>query len=62
MEIPIEKFDIDFHKFQIPFDDINDNMHIIVEKRFAYIGGGVSGSKKETPFSEKCVYMYYQRI
>ena len=46
MEIPIEKFDIDVHKFQISFEDINDNMYIIVEKRFAYIGGGVSGDKK----------------
>ena len=46
MEIPIEKFDIDVHKFQISFEDINDNMYIIVEKRFGYIGGGVSGDKK----------------
>ena len=62
MEIPIEKFDIDFHKFQIPFDDINDNMHIIVEKRFAYIGGGVSGSKKEMKSFHKIfkdVHRYY---
>lgn len=47
MEIPTTEFDIDFHKFQIPFEDINDNMHIIIEKRFAYIGGGVSGDKKQ---------------
>ena len=46
-EIPATEFDIDFHKFQIPSDDINDNMYITVEKRFAYIGGGASGSKKE---------------
>ena len=62
MEIPIEKFDIDFHKFQIPFDDINDNMHITVEKRFAYIGGGVSGSKKEMRRFHKIykdVHRYY---
>ena len=62
MEIPIEKFDIDFHKFQIPFDDINDNMHITVEKRFAYIGGGVSGSKKEMRRFHKIfkdVHKYY---
>ena len=45
-EIPTTEFDIDFHKFQIAFDDINDNMYIIVEKRYAYIGGGVSGDKK----------------
>ena len=46
MEVPVSEFDIDFHKLQISFEDINDNMYIIVEKRFAYIGGGVSGDKK----------------
>lgn len=46
MEVPVSEFDIDFHKFQIPLEDINDNMYIIIEKRFAYIGGGVSGDKK----------------
>lgn len=47
MEIPVAEFDIDFHKFQIASDDINDNMYITIEKRFAYIGGGASGNKKE---------------
>ena len=47
MEIPATEFDIDFHKFQIAFDYINDNMYITIEKRFAYIGGGASGNKKE---------------
>ncbi len=47
MEVPVSEFDIDFHKFQISFGDINDNMHITIEKRFAYIGGGVSGDKKQ---------------
>lgn len=47
MEIPVTEFDIDFHKFQIASDDINDNMYITVEKRYAYIGGGASGNKKE---------------
>ena len=46
-EVPVSEFDIDFHKFQISFDDRNDNMYIIIEKRFAYIGGGVSGDKKQ---------------
>lgn len=46
MEVPISEFDIDFHKFQISHEDINDNMYIIIEKRFGYIGGGVSGDKK----------------
>ena len=59
---PTTEFDIDFHKFQIPFEDINDNMHIIIEKRFAYIGGGVSGDKKQMrKFHRifKDVYRYY---
>ena len=46
MEVPISEFDIDFHKFQISHEDINVNMYINIEKRFAYIGGGVSGDKK----------------
>ena len=46
MEVPISEFDIDFHKFQISHEDINDNMYINIEKRFGYIGGGVSGDKK----------------
>ena len=45
-EVPISDFDIDFHKFQISHEDINDNMYINIEKRFGYIGGGVSGDKK----------------
>ena len=48
MEIPVAEFDIDFHKFQISFGDINDNMYITVEKRFAYIGGGASGNRKNS--------------
>jgi len=46
MEIPAADFDIDFHKFQISFDDCNDNIHFLIEKRFGYIGGGASGNKK----------------
>lgn len=45
MEIPQTVFDIDFHKFKKFFNDINDNMDIIIEKKYAYIGGGVSGNK-----------------
>ena len=61
-EVPVSEFDIDFHKFQISFGDINDNMYIIVEKRFAYIGGGVSGNKKQMRRFQrifKDVHRYY---
>lgn len=46
MEISSAEFDIDFHKFQISFEDINGNIHFLIEKRFGYIGGGASGNKK----------------
>ena len=61
-EIPVEKFDIDFHKFQISFEDINDNIHILIEKRFDYIGGGASGNKKILKRFHriyKDIYRYY---
>ena len=50
MEIPVSEFDIDFHKFQISFDDINDNMHITIvsERRVR----GVIGS---CPRGRRCV-------
>lgn len=62
MEIPATEFDIDFHKFQISFGDINNNMYITIEKRFAYIGGGASGNKKEVRRFQRIyrdVYKYY---
>ena len=62
MEIPVEEFDIDFHKFQLSFADINDNIHITIEKRFDYIGAGASGDKKVMKRFHriyKDVYRYY---
>lgn len=62
MDIPVSEFDIDFHRFELSFDDINDNMNITVEKRFAYIGGGASGNKRIVKkFNRifKDVYRYY---
>lgn len=46
MEIPITKFDIDFYKYTKNLGDTEDEMHIIIEKKYGHIGGGVSGSKK----------------
>ena len=62
MDIPTSEFDIDFHRFELAFDDINDKMNITIEKRFAYIGGGASGNKKIVKkFNRifKDVYRYY---
>lgn len=60
--IPSTEFDIDYHSFKKNCGDINDNMHIIIEKRFAYIGGGASGNKKVTKKFRhiyKDIYRYY---
>ncbi len=62
LEIPTTVYDIDFHKFQKNFTDINDNVHIIIEKNHSYIGGGASGSKrviKKFRRIYKDVYRYY---
>lgn len=61
-EIPPAVFDIDFHKLVKTFDDINDSISIIIEKRYSYIGGGASGNKKLIrKFSQiyKDIYRYY---
>ena len=61
-EIPTADFDIEFRKFQLPFEDRNNHIHIDVESRFGYIGGGASGDKKVVKKFRriyKDVYRYY---
>lgn len=61
-EIPVTEFDIDFHKFRMSFDDRNEDIHIIIEKNYSYIGGGASGNKKTMKQFRriiKDVYKYY---
>lgn len=61
-EIPTADFDIEFRKFQLPFEDRNNHIHIDVESRFGYIGGGALGDKKVVKKFRriyKDVYRYY---
>lgn len=61
-EISVTEFDIDFHKYKRTFDDINDNIHIVIEKKHAYIGGGATGNKKVIKKFRhilKDIYRYY---
>lgn len=61
-EIPTSMFDIEFHKFKKTFDDINDNIHIVVEKKYAYIGGSAGGSEKvikKFHYIYKEIFKYY---
>lgn len=62
LEIPTTVYDIDFNKFQKNFADINDNVHIIIEKTHSYIGGGAAGNKnviKQFQRIYKDVYRFY---
>lgn len=57
--VPKEKFDIDFRKYEKKIGDTE--MHIIIEKKYEYIGGGASGKKTIKDFNKiyKDVYRYY---
>ena len=57
--VPKEIFDIDFHKYQKKSGDTEQ--HIIIEKKYEYIGGGASGKKAIKEFNRiyKDVYRYY---
>ena len=60
MNIPEEAFDIDFHKYAKTDGDVE--MHVVIEKKFEYIGGGASGSKKAIKEYHKIlkdIYRYY---
>ena len=62
MEVPASDFDIDFYKFTKTFENEDNEMHIIIEKKYAHIGGGASGSKKLLKkFNRvfKDIYKYY---
>ena len=58
-KVPKEKFDIDFHKFEKKMGD--NEMHIIIEKKYEHISGGASGKKTIKKFHKifKDIYRYY---
>lgn len=61
LEVPEEKFPLDFHILEKT--ENGNNMHLYMESRFGYIGGGFSGSGKggKSGFGKiyKDVYRYY---
>lgn len=58
-EIPVSMFDIDMYKFVKQYDDINERVHIIIEKKYGYIGGGACGRKNEFRKIYKDIHRYY---
>lgn len=60
LQVPKEEFDIDFRMFKKQIDDCE--YHVLVEKKYEYIGGGAGGSKKAVnDFNKvfKKIYRYY---
>ena len=57
--VPKDKFDIDFQKYEKKIGDTE--MHITMEKKYSYIGGGASGKRTIKVFNKiyKDVYRYY---
>lgn len=59
-QVPVEDFDIEFRMFKKQSDD--GEQHILIEKRYEYIGGGASGSTKTVKQFKKiyrAVHCYY---
>ncbi len=60
LQVPKEDFDIDFRMFKKQLGD--DEQHLLIEKRYAYIGGGASGKTKTVKQFKKVfrtVHRYY---
>ena len=60
--IPRAEFDIDYHRYIKTGKDINDSMDIIIERNYAYFGGGAQGSNgyiRKWRRIYKDVYRYY---
>ena len=60
--IPREVFDIDYHKYVKTGKDINESMHIDIERNYGYFAGGAGGSKtfiRKWRKIYKEIYMYY---
>jgi len=60
LQVPKEDFDIDFRMFKKKLGD--GEQHILIEKRYAYIGGGASGNTKTVKQFKKvfrAVHCYY---
>ncbi len=59
-QVPQEAFDIELHKFGKRTGD--NEFHVLVEKRYPYIGGGASGSTRTVHRIDKImkdIYRYY---
>lgn len=60
LQVPKEDFDIDFRMFKKKLGD--SEQHVLIEKRYAYIGGGASGNTKTVKQFKKvfrAVHRYY---
>ncbi len=61
MAVPKELFDIDMHKYIKKYSNINENLDVVIETKYGYIGGGASGDKAVKDLNEmmKRLHKYY---
>lgn len=61
MAVPKELFDIDMHKYVKEYLDINENLDVVIETKYGYIGGGAAGHKAVKDLNEMMIrlHQYY---
>lgn len=60
--LPKDVFDIDFHKYVKNGKDVNESMHVLIERKYGYLAGGAQGSKaflRKWNRIYKDIYRYY---
>ena len=58
MAVPKEQFDIDMHKYVKEYSDINENLDVVIETKYGYIGGGACGDKAIKDLNELMIRMH----
>lgn len=58
MAVPKELFDIDLHKYIKKYLDINENLDVVIETKYGYIGGGASGDQAIKEWNEIMIRLH----
>ncbi len=56
--VPKELFDIDVHKYIKKYLDINENLDVVIETKYGYIGGGASGGRAIKEWNEIMIRLH----
>lgn len=58
MAVPKELFDIEMHKYIKEYSDINENLDVVIETKYGYIGGGAGGDKAAKDLDEMMIRLH----